>query len=163
MHVQTKAADADSVVPSGRGRLAKLPLLDVLVVDDDVDAAWMMAALLGTFGHQARAVHTGPEALAIALEAVPDVVLLDIGLPGMNGYEAAGLIRRESLLDHTLLIAVTGWGRESDQRDALKAGFDMHLTKPVGTDTLREVLAWAQVTRASFRTGDPAVKGHSIG
>jgi CheY-like chemotaxis protein len=151
MHLHSDARDQELAVPSKRRRLAKLPLLDVLVVDDDVDAARLMAALLSALGHRSTAVHTGLEAVDVARKVVPHVVLLDIGLPGMNGYEAAGLIRRESLLDHTLLVAVTGWGRESDQRAALKAGFDMHLTKPVDPDTLREVLTWAQVTCESFR------------
>ena len=137
-----------------------MPLLDVLVVDDDVDAARLMTALLSALGHRSTAVHTGLEAVDVALKVVPHVVLLDIGLPGMNGYEAAGRIRRESLLDHTLLVAVTGWGRDSDQRAALKAGFDMHLTKPVDPDTLREVLNWAQVTCETFRTKGTAGPTH---
>jgi CheY-like chemotaxis protein len=162
MHPQSDARDLELAGSPKRRRLAKLPLLDVLVVDDDVDAAQLMAALLAAFGHRTTAVHSGLEAIDVALKVVPHVVLLDIGLPGMNGYEAAGLLRRESLLDHTLLVAVTGWGRESDQRAALKAGFDMHLTKPVGPETLREVLAWAQVTCESFRTNGTSGRGHSI-
>jgi CheY-like chemotaxis protein len=160
MHLHSDARDPELAVPSKRRRLAKLPLLDVLVVDDDVDAARLMTALLSALGHRSTAVHTGLEAVDVALKVVPHVVLLDIGLPGMNGYEAAGRIRRESLLDHTLLVAVTGWGRDSDQRAALKAGFDMHLTKPVDPDTLREVLNWAQVTCETFRTKGTAGPTH---
>ena len=117
------------------------PSLQVLVVDDNIDAAETMVMLLQISGHRTAMVHTGPEVLETALSFKPDVVLLDIGLPGMNGYEVAAQIRQDPLLDHTLLVALTGWGSDADKRAAREAGFDVHLTKPVGPDALLEVLA----------------------
>lgn len=113
----------------------------VLVVDDDVDAAESMAALLELDGHRIEMTHSGLEVLAIARRIVPDLIVMDIGLPGLDGYEVARLVRQERLLDRTLLVAVTGWGRDDDKRAAVEAGFDIFLVKPVGLDPLREVLA----------------------
>jgi PAS domain S-box-containing protein len=115
--------------------------LRVLVVDDNVDAAETMTMLLEMSGHRTAMVHSGLDVLDSALKFQPDVILLDIGLPGMNGYEAAALVRRERQLDGTLLVALTGWGSDADKRAASDAGFDLHLTKPVGPDALMEVLA----------------------
>jgi PAS domain S-box-containing protein len=112
----------------------------VLVVDDNVDAARTLAELLGTLGHETRVVHDGPSALAMAAAFRPDVVLLDIGMPGMDGYEVA---RRLSALQEgrrPRIVAVTGWGQESDRRQASEAGFDMHLVKPVDLDALLRAL-----------------------
>jgi CheY-like chemotaxis protein len=77
------------------------------------------------------------------------VILLDIGLPGMNGYEVAARIRQERVLDQTLLVALTGWGSDADKRAATDAGFDVHLTKPVGPEALMEVLAQAKPRQAA--------------
>jgi len=114
--------------------------LQVLVVDDEVDAAESMVELLQMDGHTAEMVHTGHDALDAARRIRRDVVLMDIGLPGMYGYQVATLIRREVTLDPTLLVALTGWGNDEDKRAALGAGFDLHLLKPVSLDVLREVL-----------------------
>jgi len=112
----------------------------VLIVDDDVDAAESMAELLGMDGHSTEVAPSAGEALEAARRILPDLVLMDIGLPGMSGYEVAALIRREPLLNPTLLVAVTGWGRETDKHAALDAGFDLHLLKPVKLKLLRELL-----------------------
>jgi len=120
---------------------APAPALQVLVVDDNVDAAETMAMLLDMSGHRTAMVHSGLDVLDAALRVPPDVILLDIGLPGMNGYEVAARIRQERALDQTLLVALTGWGSDADKRAATEAGFDVHLTKPVGPDALMEVLA----------------------
>ena len=117
------------------------PSLQVLVVDDNIDAAETMVMLLELSGHKTAMVHTGTEVLEAARDFIPDVVLLDIGLPGMNGYEVARQVRQDPLLDQTLLVALTGWGSDADKRAARDAGFDVHLTKPVGPDALLEVLA----------------------
>ena len=117
------------------------PSLRVLVVDDNIDAAETMDMLLQMSGHATAMVHNGLEVLAAARGFLPDVVLLDIGLPGMNGYEVAAQLRRESLMEGTLLVALTGWGSDADKRAAKEAGFDVHLTKPVGPEALLEVLA----------------------
>jgi PAS domain S-box-containing protein len=123
--------------------------LQVLVVDDNVDAAETMSMLLEMSGHRTVMVHGGLEVLEAALRFLPDVILLDIGLPGMNGYEVAARIRQERLLDQTLLVALTGWGSEADKRAAIEAGFDIHLTKPVGPDALMDVLARVKPRQAA--------------
>jgi PAS domain S-box-containing protein len=112
----------------------------VLVVDDNVDAAESIVMLASMWGHNVRAVHTGPEALQAAREYKPEVIILDIGLPGMNGYEVARHLRQQPEFRRTLLVAVTGYGQESDRRHSFDAGFDHHLTKPVVPETLRALI-----------------------
>ena len=112
----------------------------VLVVDDNVDGAESLAMLLQLFGHATRTVHTGPEALSAVRDFLPDVVFLDIGLPGMNGYEVAQRLRQDAQLRTPMLVALTGWGSEDDRKRAREAGFDGHLTKPVDPATVREIL-----------------------
>lgn len=102
----------------------------ILLVDDNVDAAESMAVLLQISGHDVRLAHDGPTALAVALEHPPDVVVLDIGLPGMDGYEVARRLRSEPATRGAILVAVTGYGRDEDRQRAIAAGFDHHLTKP---------------------------------
>ncbi|WP_066336630.1 response regulator [Azohydromonas lata] len=113
----------------------------VLVVDDNVDAADSLAMMLELMGHEARAVHDGAAALQAAPAWRPDIVLLDIGLPGLNGYEVARRLRADPALAGTLLVALTGWGSEGDKRRSAEAGFDAHLTKPVALDDVEAVLA----------------------
>jgi PAS domain S-box-containing protein len=103
----------------------------ILVVDDNVDAAEMLAAVLELRGHQTRVAHDGPDALVSAREFHPDVIFLDIGLPEMDGYEVARQFRGDPAFDVTVLVALTGWGSDDDKRRAHEAGFDAHLTKPV--------------------------------
>jgi CheY-like chemotaxis protein len=113
----------------------------VLVVDDNRDAADSLAGLLQLLGADARATYNGPDALAaIALEK-PSAVLLDIGMPGMNGHEVARQIRRQPALGDVALIALTGWGQEQDRRRTRDAGFDFHLVKPPDLDALQTLLA----------------------
>ena len=112
----------------------------VLVVDDNVDAAEMLAALLNLYGHQVCTAHDGPDALRMAREHLPDVILLDIGLPGLNGYQVASQLRTEPEFAETLLIAVTGFGQAQDQERSRQAGFDIHLVKPVQPQVIRDVL-----------------------
>ncbi|PYR01642.1 MAG: hypothetical protein DMG00_30860 [Acidobacteria bacterium] len=115
--------------------------LSVLVVEDDVDVARTLRALLELLGHRARVVHLGRDAIAAAREERPDVLLCDIGLPGgIDGYEVARRFRADASLSSVHLIAVTGWGHPDDRRKALEAGFNLHLTKPVGPDRLEAVL-----------------------
>jgi PAS domain S-box-containing protein len=113
----------------------------VLVVDDNRDAAAMVGALLEVPGHEVRIAHDAQEALEVLATFEPEVVLLDIGLPGMDGYEAARRIRALPCGKKVLLIALTGWGKEEDKRRALEAGFDEHLTKPVSAEQLLDLLA----------------------
>ncbi len=114
--------------------------LKVLVVDDNADAAETLAVVLEMSACRTRVVHDGHAALPAAREFHPDVVLLDIGLPGLSGYEVAAQLRREPGLAGTTLIAITGWGAEHDRRRARDAGFDHHLTKPVDFSALEPLL-----------------------
>ncbi|WP_412069258.1 PAS domain S-box protein [Rubrivirga sp. IMCC43871] len=118
--------------------------LRVLVVDDNEDAARMSAMLLRMWGHEVRVAHDGPAALERAAGFHPHVILLDIGLPGMDGYEVARHVRQTSHLQSTRLVAVTGYGQDSDRRRSEEAGFDVHLTKPVEPAVLKGLLAGFQ-------------------
>ena len=117
--------------------------LRVLVVDDNLDAAESLAALLGALGHETRMAHDGPAGLAAARALRPDLAFLDIGLPGMNGHELARAMRASSELKGTVLVALTGWGAASDMTLSHEAGFDQHLTKPVSREALEQALATA--------------------
>jgi CheY-like chemotaxis protein len=111
------------------------------VVDDLPDGADSMAMMLKMMGHETRTAYDGLEAIQTAAAFQPDVVLLDIGLPKMNGYEAARHIREQPWGGNVALVAVTGWGQGEDKRRALEAGFDNHLAKPVDTAALERLLA----------------------
>lgn len=113
----------------------------VLVVDDNRDAADSLAALLRLQGHAARIAYDGPAGLAAAAEFAPDVVLLDLGMPGMDGYEVARRIRAAPGLRGVALAALTGWGQPEDRRRTAAAGFDHHLVKPVEPAALEKLLA----------------------
>ncbi len=119
--------------PAGRG-------LRVLVVDDNVDTVHSMALLLGMLGHEVLTAHDGRRAVDLALRGRPEVVFLDIGLPYLDGYQACRAIRDGGLAG-TLVVAMTGYGQEEDQRRSQEAGFDAHYTKPVKLETIRELLA----------------------
>jgi CheY-like chemotaxis protein len=113
----------------------------VLVVDDNVDGAESLAKVLQICGHQARTAHSGPEALDAARPFQPEVVLLDIGLPGRSGYEVAKRLRAEPSLSGAVLVALTGWGNDDIKRQSKEAGFDFHLTKPVEFTAIERILA----------------------
>ncbi len=112
----------------------------VLVVEDNLDVAEMLCEWLRVEGHEARAVHDGSEALSAALELEADLILLDIGLPGESGYDVARRLRGEPGLEGVKLVALTGYGGPADRRRSQAAGFDMHLTKPVAEEALRNLL-----------------------
>ena len=117
------------------------PSLRVLVVDDNVDAAQALKMLLKASGHDVRTVHDGPATLEAVLDYRPNVVLLDIGLPGMNGLEVAKQLRRQPDLGSVVLVAMTGYGQESDRQRSQEAGFDHHLVKPADFGKLHQILA----------------------
>ncbi len=112
----------------------------ILVVEDNADAAEMLAIILRMEGHHVKAVHDGSAAWRLALEWNPEVVLLDIGLPGMDGYEVARRFKHEPGLSGMTLVALTGYGQEEDRQRARKAGFDYHLVKPVDMDAVQRML-----------------------
>jgi PAS domain S-box-containing protein len=126
--------------PAAPQHSAAGPLQRVLIVDDNVDAANILATLLGLKGHEVRAVHDGRAALAAVEAFAPGIVLLDIGLPEMDGYEVARRMRARPNGSAMLLIAVTGWGQHEDKQRAAAAGFDHHLTKPVDMTSLERLL-----------------------
>ncbi len=117
------------------------PSLRVLVVDDNVDAAQSLAMLLKVSGHQVRTAHTGPTGLEAALDYRPNVVLLDIGLPGMDGYEVAERIRQQPVLQNVVLVAMTGYGQDADRQRSQEVGFNAHLVKPVDFGMVLKILA----------------------
>lgn len=119
----------------------KAPPRRVLIVDDNEDAANSLALILELGGHQTASVYTAVDALQRAAAFKPEVVLLDIGLPGMDGYEVAQKMRELPGLRDIRLVAVTGYGRSDDRIRARDAGFDDHLTKPVEYSALERTLA----------------------
>jgi PAS domain S-box-containing protein len=116
------------------------PGLKILLVEDSVDSAEMMAFILQLGGHQVRIAHDGPAALEAARAFLPEVVLCDIGLPGMNGYEVAARLREQPAFQRTPLIALTGYGQDDARSRSREAGFDVHLVKPVEPDALEALL-----------------------
>jgi two-component system, chemotaxis family, CheB/CheR fusion protein len=115
--------------------------LRVLVVDDSVDAAETMVMLLSLWGHDVQSAADGPTAIATAAAQRPDVVLLDIGLPGMSGYDVAERIRAIPELPETILVAMTGYGQAEDKARSRQAGFTLHLVKPVEPPVLQKLLS----------------------
>lgn len=128
----------DQVIPSGgqlgRGRR-------ILVVDDNVDAAVGLGRLLEQLGHSTHTAHDGLSALEMARRERPELVLLDIGLPGIDGYEVARRLRVDAECGRPQLVALTGYGQEDDRRRSMEAGFDLHLVKPVLLSELVALLA----------------------
>ena len=112
----------------------------ILVVDDNADAASTLAELLQMVGYEVRCAGDGEAALALLEDYVPELALLDIGLPGMDGYQLARLLRADPRMAKARLVALTGYGRDNDRARALEARFDEHLVKPVMADRLLEVL-----------------------
>jgi CheY-like chemotaxis protein len=115
--------------------------LRILVVDDHPDSAPMLAELLRISGSDVRIARDGEEALEVVAEYRPEVVLLDIGLPKMDGYSVARAIRKEPWGASMVLVALTGWGQEGDRQRSKEAGFDHHLVKPVDPRMLLQLLA----------------------
>jgi PAS domain S-box-containing protein len=125
----------------------------ILVADDNQDAADSLAMILEMGGHEVRVARDGRAALSLAQTFRPDTALLDIGMPQLNGYEVAQALRQEPWGAGITLIALTGWGQESDRQKAIDAGFDRHLTKPIDPDALESLLserAWPAVKAAQF-------------
>ena len=127
------------------------------MVEDNPEAAESLMMILELLGHQARVVHDGRTAIEAARANLPDVMLIDIGLPGMNGYEVAQAIRRDATLKHLVLVALTGYGLSEDKARAMAAGFDHHLVKPVDLDALQEL-----VERVGLREKKRSSAGHDV-
>ena len=153
--VQLPLSTAD--LPSAQPAAAPAPLpagapLRIVVADDNVDAAETLAALLSEMGHEVREVHDGEAAVQAAASFDPDLVLLDIGMPKLTGYEACALMRRQPGGERRLMVAVTGWGQPQDLQRSQDAGFDRHLVKPIDPQVLgplvEQVAARTQRPRA---------------
>jgi two-component system, chemotaxis family, CheB/CheR fusion protein len=114
--------------------------LRVLVVDDNLDAAETLMMLLEMMGHDVKMANDGQEAIAVATREQPRVVLLDIGMPGMNGYDVARALREQPETRDVVLVAMTGWGQEEDMKRTKEAGFNHHLVKPVEPSVLSNLL-----------------------
>lgn len=128
-------------LPGGGAPASQARPLRVLIADDNRDSAESLGMLLELSGHEVHLAHDGLAAVKVAEEKRPDVALLDIGMPGLDGYEVAGNIRREPWGANVTLIAITGWGQEDNKRMARNAGFDHHLTKPMDSAVLESLLA----------------------
>jgi CheY-like chemotaxis protein len=113
----------------------------ILVVDDNVDAADSLGIMLSYSGHEVRVVYSGRDALAVAGEFSPYAMILDLGMPGMDGYEVARAVRSDPTLRRTRLIALSGYGQAEDRRRTSEAGFDQHLVKPVIFETLSAAIS----------------------
>jgi PAS domain S-box-containing protein len=149
-----RASNADTSLDSGRAVSASARRR-VLVVDDNVDAADSMAMMLGMDGHDVHTAHDGPQALDAVDRLAPDLVLLDIGLPSMNGYEVAGLLRERHPHRRMSLVAATGWSQDKDRELSREAGFDHHLVKPLDIEAVRQLIAATPVPVAA-PLSDPA-------
>jgi CheY-like chemotaxis protein len=132
-YARKSSGDVEEAAPTSKFR--------VLVVDDNRDTASSLAMLLKMMGNEIRTAYDGEEAVAAADEFRPHVVLCDIGMPKLNGYEACRQMRERAWDKNMILIAITGWGQEEDRRKTKEAGFDHHLVKPVDPHTLMKLLA----------------------
>ena len=137
-----------STTDSARDRSASVQTCRILVADDNRDAAESMSTVLRLMGNEVRTVHDGEQAVEEAAAFRPDMVLLDIGMPRLNGYDAARRIRAERWGKSIMVVAMTGWGQDEDKRLASEAGFDRHFTKPVNPADLEQLIA-------GLRSGSP--------
>jgi CheY-like chemotaxis protein/two-component sensor histidine kinase len=135
------AASCATDPPTAAAETSRAPRRRILVVDDNRDAAESLAEMLEIMGHEVRAAHDGEAAGVAVAEFRPEVVLMDLGMPKVDGYEAARRIRAEPWGNEPFLVALTGWGADEDRRRTQEAGFDRHLVKPVTLDALTELLA----------------------
>ncbi len=114
----------------------------VLIVEDNVDAAESLAQVVELFGHRPEIAPDGPSAISMARAHPPDIVLCDIGLPGMDGFDVARAFRSEEGLNRVRLVALSGYTQPEDRQQAAEAGFDRHLAKPLAPEELARILSW---------------------
>jgi CheY-like chemotaxis protein len=130
-----------AAAPPSASSISAATARSILVVDDNADCANTLGMLLQVSGHKVETAYSGVQALELAARTSPDIVFLDIGLPGMNGYEVARRMRQIERSNPLLLIAVSGYGQDDDRRQSTAAGFDLHLIKPVSLERLNEVFS----------------------
>ena len=138
--MSTEAIARQTQVVADISQPAPFPPRRILVVDDNHDAAETLGMLLSGLGATVALAHSGPEALAALETFDPDAMLLDIGMPGMDGYEVSRHVRASTRHGNVLLIALTGWGHEDDRERSKRAGFDYHFVKPPDIDRMRSIL-----------------------
>jgi CheY-like chemotaxis protein len=114
--------------------------LRILVVEDNTDTAHAMSEVLELWDHEVRLAYDGPGAIDVALAYQPEVILLDIGLPGMDGYQVAQVLRQDRRFTTTLMVAITGYGQPDDIRKSQEAGINYHFTKPINLGALQDLL-----------------------
>lgn len=141
VHINSEPAPETLETQRQAGEFVEPARLRVLVVDDNEDVAETLAMLLTELGHEVQVVNDGPQALTAVSQFRPELIFLDIGLPGMTGYEVAQQIRTLPNGDTPVIVALSGYGQESDQLRSLAAGFDHHLVKPAGLEVLEPLLA----------------------
>jgi CheY-like chemotaxis protein len=147
------SASVQPALDDGRDEVRPCVGRRVLVIDDNVDAADTLVALVVALGGEATAAYNGRDGLRRAVEFRPDVVLLDIGMPDLDGYETCRLLRDEAVGRTAFVAAVTGFGQRQDRERALADGFDAHLTKPADPRILEEMVAGAPVRRQRPEAG----------
>lgn len=121
----------------------------ILIVEDNHDSALSLKMLLEVLGHEVDVVHDGEAAVSLAADRQPEVVLMDIGLPRMNGYEAARRIRSDCQGRSLVIVALTGWGQQEDRRKSADAGIDHHLVKPLDLEKLMQILGRGQASASA--------------
>ncbi|MFC7337900.1 PAS domain S-box protein [Haloferula chungangensis] len=143
--IQRGALTQTDLIASQKGPRKRGTSQKVLIVDDNVEAASMLSMEIEMFGHRVEVAHDGREAVDLAAEFRPDIIFMDLGMPHMNGYEAARAIRKKAWGQETMLVALTGWGQESDRQKSKEAGFDRHLVKPVAAEELEKALSFTKL------------------
>ncbi len=139
--IRLPAEAAADVAPAPMAASEAAARRRILIIEDNLDAAETTRMLLEQEGHDVRTAHTGADGIAAARQFHPQVILCDIGLPGVDGYQVARTMRRDQGFGTPFIVALTGYGRDQDRRQAQEAGFDMHLTKPIDMGSLRRALA----------------------
>lgn len=139
----TRYPTGGDIPPPAHGLVAGAPVhrTRVLVVDDNCDAAETLSALLELLGHDAQVANDGQAALAAMQDFRPQLVFLDLGMPGMDGCQVAQAIRFDRCFDQPVLVALTGWGSEDDRERTSAAGFNLHLTKPISLEAIERMLS----------------------
>lgn len=143
------ATDAPAATPEAPEPIEAMRPFNILVVDDNPDLVETLVAVLQMLGHQVVAARNGEDALAEMASSPPDLVLMDVGMPGMSGYDVARRVSGESWRARATLVAMTGWGRDEDRQRALDSGFDMHVVKPLDLEHLRALLESLQAPSVS--------------
>jgi len=130
-----------AILPDEKSRLEKPHNYRILIVDDNEPCAKTLMWTLEMLGATAKIALDGPTAIDLAKSFHPEIAILDIGLPGMNGYEICAAMRKEAVLQNTIFVAHTGWGQKEHRERSKEAGFDYHLVKPVNFEALKNILS----------------------